>query len=188
MKFGKVWAHEEAYPFFTASFFRHCNVERATGSPESDAPCFFICSHHTEACAIVLGPLTSLVFCFLPRHQICAAEGEIPYRVYTVFSRVLIYLERTHCFYLLRTYGFALTSRSVEMDLDMIQDLLGGTNLPPPPSVQDLLGDVVPVARSPTPPTPPAPQRLTAEHSYSKVATFIIGRVDSFLCVLNSAV
>ena len=115
-------------------------------------------------------------------------RGKFPYRVYTVFSRVLIYLERTHCFYLLRTYGFALTSRSVEMDLDVIQDLLGGTNLPPPPSVQDLLGDVVPVARSPTPPTPPAPQRLTAEHSYSKVATFIIGRVDSFLCVLNSAV
>ena len=76
--------------------------------------------------------------------------------------------------------------RAVEMDLDMIQDLLGGTNLPPPPSVQDLLGDVVPVARSPTPPTPPPSQRLTAEHSYSKVATFIIGRLNSFSYIFDS--
>lgn len=56
------------------------------------------------------------------------------------------------------------------MDLDMIQDLLGGPNLPPPPSVQDLLGDVVPIARSPSPPPAPlASVRLSVEHNYSKV-------------------
>ena len=53
----------------------------------------------------------------------------------------------------------------------MIQDLLGGSNLPPPPSVQDLLGDVVAhVPSSPSPP-PQSPSylHLSAEHSYSKV-------------------
>lgn len=52
----------------------------------------------------------------------------------------------------------------------MIQDLLGGSNLPPPPSVQDLLGEVVPVPASPSPPASPSSfLRLSTEHSYSKV-------------------
>ena len=56
----------------------------------------------------------------------------------------------------------------------MIQDLLGEPNLPPPPSVQDLLVDVVPIAHSPSPPPgPAASHHLSAEHSYSKVSLFI---------------
>lgn len=88
------------------------------------------------------------------------------------------YLELT-LFYLVRIdkvfLGFFQDSRlgDVAMDLDTIQDLLGGSNLPPPPSVQDLLGDVVslPIPRSPSPPAAPPPsQQLSAEHSYSKVS------------------
>ena len=68
------------------------------------------------------------------------------------------------------------------MDLDMIQDLLGGSNLPPPPSVQDLLSDVVPqVPSSPSPP-PQSPSylHLSAEHSYSKVCV-----QNSYLIVIR---
>ena len=53
------------------------------------------------------------------------------------------------------------------MDLEMIQDLLGEPNLPPPPSVQDLLPDVEPLARTPSPPPPTL--ACPGEHSYSKV-------------------
>lgn len=67
------------------------------------------------------------------------------------------------------------------MDLEMIQDLLGTSNLPPPPSVQDLLGDVVPIARSPSPPSASFTSlRLSVEHSYSKVRIFITLRLNSF--------
>lgn len=56
-----------------------------------------------------------------------------------------------------------------EMDLEMIQDLLGEPNLPPPPSVQDLLDDVVvSVTRSPSPPVMTV--AATLEHNYSKVS------------------
>ena len=69
------------------------------------------------------------------------------------------------------------------MDLDTIQDLLGGSNLPPPPSVQDLLGDVVPIPRSPSPPAAPPPSlQLSAEHNYSKVSIHYPAIRFIFLC------
>ena len=62
------------------------------------------------------------------------------------------------------------THQRVGMDLDTIQDLLGGSNLPPPPSVEDLLGDVMPIPASPSPPPDQEPSLcLYSEHSYSKV-------------------
>ena len=74
------------------------------------------------------------------------------------------------------------------MDLEMIQDLLGEPSLPPPPSVQDLLGDVEPIARSPSPPLPSLP--CPEEHSYSKVSyphvnRFLVRQVSIDLSVLE---